>query len=345
MINPINYCERKSVGEIFCSLKEYENAIEELDNSLSWKSDDPDILIELGLAHMKKARSYLSGSERSNYMEKSYEYLNQALEQLDKDDLKRRAYVRYWMGIACLERAEWSKAIQHFRVLYEAININMPDMEKRDEIWMIALQLGHALLKNRDYETSEEAFEFIIKNCKCENKFYDFIYNELGDKIVIGEILAWAYLGISFSYAERGVRLDKALDYTKKAEDLIKGLRPREEDPLAMETEKRKSRIEAAIEDCRGWVYFKQNDLDNAIPHLENSISQIVKSQYYLHLATAIERKLHSPNLDNDNRYFLQAKAKDCCQNAVYADFKNEYSDQTDILEKRITAMDIVSGK
>jgi tetratricopeptide (TPR) repeat protein len=345
IINPISYYERQNVGQIFCTLEEYNSAIEELDNSLSWKPDNPDILIKMGLAHLRKAQTCHSIDERAGDLKKSFDYLSQALELLDKDDLKRRAYVRYWIGKVCLELGECGKAIPHFRVLFKALrNVHgVHGRKKSGELWIVALCLGYAYLRGRDYEHCEEVLEYIINNGKCENETDVLIGTELDDEMVLGEVIAWAYLGISYSYAERDVNLKNAKECTDKAEELINGLRLKDgdsDDPRAEEIEKRVLRIRAALEDCRGRILFKRDRTYDAISYFESSISRRAKSLYYLHLAEAIERKLQTQSLDRRERSLMLRQAKNYCQNAIYMALKGEHSDLAGNLKKRIEAME-----
>ena len=53
-LNPLDYEERKVLGEIFCKLEEYKYGLSELNTALSYKPDDPEILLFTGRAYFSE---------------------------------------------------------------------------------------------------------------------------------------------------------------------------------------------------------------------------------------------------------------------------------------------------
>lgn len=107
----------------------------------------------------------------------------------------------------------------------EAALSRLPESER------LQFQLGAVLERQKDYDGAERRFLGILDR----NPDHADVLNYLG-----------------YMLADRGVRLDEALDYIRRAVEL---------DPY-----------NGAFQDSLGWVYFKQDDLVNAELHLKKAV-------------------------------------------------------------------------
>ena len=343
-LDPLSYLEHQTLGEIFCDLEEFNYGLEEYDYALSWKPSDPDILFAIGRNYLNRAEKCSKKDGRKKELELAAKNLNEALGLYDKDKIKQRGKTRYCLGKVYLNSGEYYKAIPHFRILY---NLKLDKGETRESSsWLIsALQLGRAYLHIKAYDECDELFGRIMENFNenelNENKLNELIGEPFEDPMLLGELLAWACLGRSFSFAERNQELGEikdgdctplAMNYLKKLNNNFK----------IRYLESRKRRSMAQCEACQGLIYYKKDKIDPAIRLLSRSISESAESVSYLRLARAYKRKLEllKPDDKEDMRLFIKRKALICCQRAIDLDFKGDCTESAKELKEEIGGED-----
>ncbi|MDD1748623.1 MAG: hypothetical protein LUO89_01995, partial [Methanothrix sp.] len=333
--NPLNHLEHKTLGEIFCDLEEFDYGLEELNLALSWKHDDPDILFRIGWTYFKRAKRCPEKEHRKSELEKAAKYLQNALDLYDKDMVSPRGKTRYWLGKVYLNLGDNHKAIPHFRILYK---VKLGEGEKGESgSWlMAALQLARTYFYVKAYDECEDLFEKIIKK---DNEIMDkqVIGEALEDEMLPGELLAWAHLGKSFSYAERnqelggvpnGDRTGKAIWYL----DRLKG------NDKIEDLESRKRRLNAAINICRGMIHYKLDEIDDAIRLLSLAISESTEALGYLYLAQAYRRQLElKADALEQERSIIKRNALICCSLAIELDFRRYCTKSAEKLQKEIS--------
>jgi tetratricopeptide (TPR) repeat protein len=199
-LNPLDYEERMVLGDIFCELKEFNFGLKEMNIALSFRPDDPDILLRTGRAYFLAGKDCKKkGEDRFNILKKAKDNLHEALEIEDKSSIKKRGKIRYWIGKTLLEMGKYEEAIPHLRIL----------AKKEDGNSLPALFLGYAYLKsNAHYECENCLYELINEH---HNPNIDrFCGWEYEDEMHINEIMARACIYLAYSYVERDAGLESA---------------------------------------------------------------------------------------------------------------------------------------
>ena len=343
-LDPVSYLEHETLGEIFCDLEEFDYGLEEYSHALSWKPSDPDILFEIGRTYLKRAKKCSEKARRKDELETAAKYLYEALELYDKDRIKQRARTRYWLGKVYLNSGDYYEAIPHFRILY---NLKLEKDRSKNEVsgsWLIAaLQLGRTYLYIKAYDECEKLFEDIIKEIINHAQDTNIEINKrIGgiweDPMLIGEVLAWALLGKSFSYAERNPDLEKVHngDKTEMAMDYIRRLK--DEDEKIMDLDARKRRLSATCNVCKGLIHCKLCNTKYAVRLLSLAVSEMADAKAYLYLARAYERQLEllKPEVDEQKRSIIKRNVLICCERAIDLDSRGKYIKSAETLQKKI---------
>ncbi|OPY55068.1 MAG: Tetratricopeptide repeat protein [Methanosaeta sp. PtaU1.Bin112] len=200
-LNPLEFEERKVLGQIFCRMEEYRYGLSELNVALSYKPDDSEILLCTGKAYFSAGKDCKrKGEERTWILRNAREKLEEALDIADRSEVTYRGKIRFWIGRTLLEMGKYEEAIPHLRIL-----------TKKDEMDLLpALYLGYAFLKCNSHEECESCIYKLIRNAV--RKIYDnekngtnteFYGQEYDDERHINEIMARAYIYLAYSYAER----------------------------------------------------------------------------------------------------------------------------------------------
>lgn len=259
-LNPLDYEERKVLGEIFCELKEYKNGLSELNTALSYKPNDSEILICIGKAYFSAGKDCKrKGEDRNQLLKNALERLEEALDIADRSEVRYRGKIRYWIGRILLEMGRYEKAIPHLRIL----------AEKDERDLLPALYLGYAYLKCNSHEECERSLYKLIKNMNTvapitfrwvgiagkdeeqtiaflniagkegdilksfvhsddtiEKEIFDeFFGRQYEDERHISEILARAYIYLAYSYAERDANLCESWELAYKSQYFVNSLK------------------------------------------------------------------------------------------------------------------------
>jgi tetratricopeptide (TPR) repeat protein len=156
-LNPLDYEERKVLGEIFCKLEEYKHGLSELNVALSYKPDDSEILFCTGRAYFSAGKDCKrKGEERNWILKNAREKLEEALDIADRSEVRYRGKIRFWIGRTLLETGNYEEAIPHLRIL----------AEKDETDFLPALYLGYTFLKCNYYEECERCLYKLIRSIR-----------------------------------------------------------------------------------------------------------------------------------------------------------------------------------
>jgi tetratricopeptide (TPR) repeat protein len=367
LLNPLEYDERQELGRIFCDLEEVDLGLKELDNALSWKPDNPNILVEMGRVCLIKAQKCCEKTLMKKALGDASKYIEEALEICDKSRINQRGKARYWLGRVNIMSGEYAKAIPHFRILHRVkyeeerstkiSKIDTQEPVETDKTWVIAtLRLAHAYLKLKAYDECQMCFDQIIAKVG-SHEIGNIVGGMLDDSMYLGEVLAWAHIGNAFCLAERDGNISRSAGksvellhlsgsgeakiWINMARQYIRQLNADCGNNACNEIckedlEDRKRRCLAACDDCMGWVLYKQDNIEEAIEFLTNSVSLKAKAISYLHLALAYERKLEKQDLKGKERSLEVRRALAFCSHVERLDIKMEFSEAIKELKKRI---------
>ena len=322
--DPINSFERNTLGDIYFALNDFEQARAAYEDALFLEPDNPNIHLNIGLYLQKLAADQRKTTRRDTALQQAVKYLNQSLDLYDKSNLKGKGQAHCTLGSVYVELREYEKAIYHLRI---AKILRFAPLTT-------VLDLGRAYLKNCSYDECVEQFDQVINETpKAKKKLIakGEPIKKIPNRIIepesrsLGELLVLAHLYKAFSYAERDVNLEEALKLAQKTEDYIDKL----DDDTA------KVQCQEAHADCKGWILYKQDRIDEAIKYLERAVSLAADAEAYLHLALACERKSQKCE-DKENCQSLIMQAQAYCQHARQLDFNKEFSKRVNDLLLRL---------
>ena len=203
------------LGEIFCSLKEYKFGLGELESALSFKPNDPNLLLRVGQAYYHAGKDCREkGDVKRRLLEKSRTYMNEALEIEEKTKIPQRRKIRYWIGKTLMEMGRYNDAILHFRILCK-LDISSP---------LIELYLGYAYIKSNAYEEGEQILSNLIRSNI--NPSIAIVYGRrVDDAVDTNELLARAHIYLAYSYALRGANFYKSWKIACQSQEYIRNMK------------------------------------------------------------------------------------------------------------------------
>jgi tetratricopeptide (TPR) repeat protein len=323
-VDPLNSFERITLGDFYFALGDFEQARVAWEEALFLEPDNPGIHFSIGLCYQKRAADQRKTTGRDKALQQAVKYLNQSLDLYDESNLKGKGQAHCKLGSVYVDLSEYEKAIYHLRI---AKILRFAPLTT-------TLELGRAYLKNRSYDKCVEQFDQLIngtqeakKKLIAKGEPIKKIPNMIivPESISLGVLLVLACLHQASSYAERDVNLEEALELAKHAEDYIDKL----DDGTA------KVQCQAAHADCKGWILYKQDRIDEAIEYLERAVSLAAAAGAYLRLALACERKFQKCE-DKEKCQSLIMQAQAYCQHARQLDFNKEYSKRVNDLLLRL---------
>ena len=318
-LEPFNPSRHEELGEVYYGFEALEDAQGAWEIALLWNPGNPAVCTKVGRSHYRLIQDCHETDRRKATSQRAAEYLERALGLYGSDQMESKGETHHFLGLLRLDSGEYAKAISHLKVAH-ALGFTP---------WVTRLFLGEAYRKNhasneciRQYrQLIEEVKESIDKGEPVNER----VGEESGNPIWRSEILARAYCGIAFEYAERGVKLEDALSHVEEARAKADEL----EDDAA------RDRCLAECAGCEGWILYKQDRIDPAIKRLEYAISLNADAESYLHLALAYERKTQKCK-DEDQAWFLSTRTRTHCRHAQNTDIKKEYWQDVDELLVRL---------
>ena len=312
-VDPLRKLERKTLGQMYFELRDYEHARAAWKGALLWSPNDPELYWSLSECHRLLAEEERRPNERRRGFEEAALYLEQALELYGAGGFENRLRVHYWLGRLYSDLRDFRKVIAHLRIV-----------QTKAELGIVAdMLVGEAFLRVKGYEEAEEHFARVIEfgEKRLQGGGFGWVGQEVGDKVPLGLVVAWAYWGRAFCDADRDGDLDRAHADVDRAEQLVQDLPTK----LAAngDTNVKLVPIRRSCYDCRGWIQLKQQLVDEAIESLQKAVLCGADSETYIHLALAYETKAAA----NDSlRPALLARVRAYCAHAVDTDVTGESS-------------------
>jgi len=295
-LDPLSYFEREVLGQVYFESKEFEYAITAWQDALLRRPDSPDIHLMIGRASIEFAKHCRDSTRRSTAFQDATKYLKQALDLYESDEQEQKARVYYLLGIIHLIWiGKYDEAISSLRISQHLGFTRLTS----------TFFLGYAYLRNKEYNECTEQFNSLLKEAegleKDDKSFNAVIELEHGGQMSLGELLASAYWGKAYAYAERDANLEDALKLIEKAQEHIKRL-----------DSATKIQSFAIYPDCKGWILSKLDRIDEAIECLKQAVSLAADAENYLHLALAYERKLQASKDETGVRCLIRQYVKSC---------------------------------
>ncbi len=345
-LDPLCYFEREALGDVYFTLNEFEHAIAAWEEALLRKNvsmaklpdlsnldtssihykigasslprkDVLDIHYKIGVAYVELAKHYRELPKRSAAFQKAVIYLERAHDLYEGDHQQEKRAIHYFLGFLHFELGQYEEAISYLRIA------------KTQELMRLTslFYLGWAYIKNKEYDAALKQFGMLLSEAGTleaqKISVGKLIEAESVGFMALGEILAMAYWGIAYTNAERNTNLDDALVDIGKAETYIETLKHLNGSV--------KLHFPGNCPDCKGWIYYKQDKIDDAIVSLKQAVSQTTYPMVYLHLALTDERKLQRSMGDSALLYELRA----CCQHVRELDIRKEYEQQVNEILQR----------
>jgi tetratricopeptide (TPR) repeat protein len=378
-LNPLDHEVRTVLGDIFCDLKEFRFGLSELENALSCKPDDPDLLLKAGRAYLSAGKDCRKkGADRDRILEKAKKHLDEALEIEDRSNITSRGKIRYFIGRTLLEMGRYEEAIPHMRIL-----------AKEGENPLPSLYLGYVYLKCNDHEESERLLRELIRRLDPDdNKNYvksgRFYGREYGEKRDINEILARAYIYLAYSYVERDANIYDAWKLACKSRSFIEKMKDENKDVNDLSNDisfvnvcygmiygiiidpayygagqsqdccirivfdrndwHRKRKAKAHLAECAGAICYKTGKIDEAIDYLNASIALYPDAGAYLNLAKAKERKILCGNVSKSKKALISREIQELCLHVEALDIREEYKNDLGEFKKHLGGKESDAG-
>lgn len=321
--NPDRTWERSILGQVYWALNNHERAETEWNTCLNL-DPNPDALRNIASTHWSRGVALRSPRERREAFQRVIEFFNHALEMmesssLDKDNpakqMEDRGSVHYWLGQFHRELLDYDKAIAHLKI---AQATGFKPLESR-------VHLGWTYVKAKAYDEAERTFRDAVaeaRELRRKGHSFDEHAPQPGEEIPINELLGQAFLYWAFSYADRGIRLERARRLNGYAAQFI----PRDKS--------RRQQYQAALHDCRGWICFRAEEVDKAIKELEQARTSATDAGACYRLARAYMARAQTDAIRRRTRWL--AKARDACTHAREADLRGEYCQEIADLLKQL---------
>ena len=341
---PHSYIEWEALGDAHFTLNQFADAIEAWQEAISrryafmpdlstldtsiiylklgvsfpmkYAHDIPfkNIPYKIGISYRELAKYTHDLTKRSDALKQAVNYIEQAQSIYEGEQQNEKRSIYYFLGFLHFELGEYHDAISYLQISQSSQSMRLTSL----------FYLGYAYLKNKDYDAALKQFNLLHQEAKKKegaDPLSTLIEAEDGGFMSLGEILAMGLWGIAFTNAERNTCQQKDLDLVEKAQHYMDEL-DELESPV---------HFKAYCKDCKGWILYKMDKIDEAISYLKQAVSLSSNPEGYLHLALAYEKKLQA---SEDNAYLLQ-EIQVCCQNVQELDIRKEYEQQVSTILRR----------
>jgi tetratricopeptide (TPR) repeat protein len=221
--------------------------------------------------------------------------------------------ISMYLGDLYFDLSEYGKSMSNYErgiELSSYIPSNSPDgsFYFGDEYYC-ALKYAEAALHKRDHQECEKYLFRVIQNLdesssernqiqetvpQISQDFYIPFYG-LRESAYLGEVYAKTLLIQAYSYSERDIALDRALELVNKADEVIRMMKERISQGKQLDRDLNQlffqniPLLEAETLDRRGWVYFKKGKLEDAKKEIKKALALKADAEYYFHLAHVYE--------------------------------------------------------
>jgi tetratricopeptide (TPR) repeat protein len=329
-MHPERAFERQMLGDVHWALKDYSAA--EAEYMTGFNLDPTNYRLWMSIAHTywNRGVSYRDRASRTAAFTHVIEFFNRALSLLEsntldaaslQDQWPARGHMRYWLGRFHLELMHYDQAITYLSL---SRGMNFKPVEA-------AVDLGTLYVEVKAYDEAEKIFQETIATIRAQLKqapksgaarkgsLLAAKANAAGEDTPMSELLARTYLRLSTSYAERGVKLDRARSLAGYVNWLLPQLDASKVDAFRSE-----------CHDCLGVIALKSGKLDDATREFQDSIAASSSGENYCHLAQVWLARARAALTAADEPL---VKLRECCSRASEADLRGRLTgDIADLL-------------
>lgn len=273
--DPMSPYERTELGWAHLNLGEYRSAQSVWEDALLLVPEDPQLHMNLGLAHLGQKGDSKDKAAQSAHLELATRHINTALELFD-DSHPARNGARFVLSQVYAAAGDYADAVRELRILDQsdycglAVSIELADAHLANEDWVEA--------ERRFRQAAAEIDQRILIVSKGVNELLE---SPPGGEHVLGTASAFAHLGIAASLLEREIYLDQALAEVARARAVLKDL----------SNAKLKEQWEGRCTFHEGLILSRQDRTDDAIAKLEAALAASADAATYFALANALARK------------------------------------------------------
>jgi tetratricopeptide (TPR) repeat protein len=319
----------KMLGDLYFAQEEFERAIDAWKEALSRRDliirslNDPEIDLKIGRTYAKLVQQHREPDQRKIEYQHALSHFKQALDLYESDQQQQRLAVYFSLGYFHFALGEYEDAIKYLRVSQKFGLARLTS----------TFYLAYAYLRRREYDECIEQFQGLQRGAEEElrkqpgSQLKTIVEGESIEPISLGEMLALAYWGQAFAYAERNTNLQKALCLIIAAQKQI-------EDTFGKKNIS-EAQFSARYPDCKGWLLYKQGKIDDAIRSLEQAVTLTAHTEIYLHLALAYESKLRKTT-NKTQKEILATRVRTSCQHIQELDIDGQYEQQVNDLLQRL---------
>jgi len=351
-LNPYDPEVREVLGKVYFNLKDYRQAIKEL--QICFHLDKPEmdilqkknILEKIGEAYIAEghilrdpARRIESFNNAAKFFKECHDIIED--KSYDVDTQEYESYIEtlgkthFNLGYFYRELLRYDDAISHYQSALEMAKA----LKSNVDILETMLRMGWVYLEIQSFAEAEKNFK--------EAGSYQGAPSLTSTEIAIG---------LMFLKVERAISFDKNAPFeetvqdrtviTKESLEVMANEDRREIDQSSLndaqkkektqEIENKKNRLLALHHECLGRLNWKQGEMDEAAKQFEKSISFMPNPRVYLYLAEFYLREISDSRIGRKEA--LMAKARNACKLCRKNDLRLQYKQDVDDLEKKLEA-------
>jgi tetratricopeptide (TPR) repeat protein len=317
---------RWELGAVYFALNHYGSAESEWKTCLCFNPSS-NTLNNIAETYWNRGVILPHPEDRRRAFTRVIEILGHALEIMESESLDSeqseeqmhsRRRTHYWLSRFHDELMNYGKAISHITI---AQAMGFKPLSSK-------VAMGWTYVKAKAYNEAEQTFRSAAAEAhKQRRKVGSDTKNAdaPGEDEPINDLLVQSYLCSAFSYAERGVNLERALRRTRYAKRRI-----------ARASGSKRQMYQGGYHDTLGLIHYRAGQINEAIKELEQAVALTADSGAYCRLAQAY---LAHVQTDAIGRTHWIAKARDSCIHAGEADLRGAYNKEIGDLIKRLNQL------
>jgi tetratricopeptide (TPR) repeat protein len=293
--DPLSWYERDKLAEVYLELKDYDGARLAWESALLCDPDQPSVYWKLGNCYRNLADERVDRAARQEALELAAHYLLLSLDVFGPTDLVPAFRSRYWLGRIYAALGRYDQVLPHLRRAV-ALESTRP---------LVKLLLGEAFQRGKNYELAEDILREAVQETEArigDGKPTETIGDEFEDAWSPALVLAWSHCWLAYTYVDRNVRLDEALEHVQTARSAVADDGGVENYPSC----------EAACLQLEGLVALAHDDVDGAIAKLGASLAVFPDSEVYSDLGSAYLAKARQTKAKREREKSIQQARRAC---------------------------------
>lgn len=325
---------REILGKVYFNLKDYRQAIHELQICFNIGEPTIDILEKIGDAYIKEGELLSDPDMRKKSFTKAADFFkechviiedksyNNDMEKEDDRYIEILSRTHFKLALFYYELLKYDDALSHFKTALEAAIA----LERNDRIVDILLRMGWIYMDIQSFHEAEKSF----RNAEPYTVYPLLTKTELD-------------IGLMFSKVERTISIGKnVLSEENELQKLQKHIKAKldsfqkiqEKEPQEKESEEKAAQLSALYHECLGRLYWKQGKMDDVEKEFETSISFLPNPRVYLYLAEFYLNEASESRMGR--KPSLLAKARNACKLCRKTDLRQQYGNELADLEKKL---------